>query len=60
MPAKMPELQRSASAGSSGFLPKISGSFHLLGLDHEVLNYNYADRDLRLTNVGQGGDKILA
>ena len=34
---------------------------HLLGLDHEILTYNYAGRDFRLTNVsGKVARAILA
>ena len=49
-----------ASARGSGFLPKISRTFHLLGLDHEALTCNYAGRYFRLTNVtGKVAGKIL-
>jgi hypothetical protein len=35
--------------------------FHLRGLDHEALTYNYADRDFRRTNVsGKVATRILA
>ena len=55
----MPRLDP-ASARGSGPLPKISRTFHRLGLGHETLPCNYADRDFRLTNVtGKVAGKIL-